>query len=180
MKAKEAAQASTISRQMMAGFLKTAAAAAQAAKDRRFRACQEELGLFSDNDGEALAPSTPKKAAAQHPVTHSPQQCEDGAPGKRAAQVEPDPSSWVLIPTLPPHLQTLVPNSLGPAGQGARSTKLPGSPGPLCSPYIKSPPRRSRSRNQTGHVAPGTPPPFTMQDSDFPAMIGASLESLFI
>jgi hypothetical protein len=28
-----------------------------------------------------------------------------------------------------------------------------------------------------GHVAPGTPPPFTMQDSDFPVMVGASLES---
>jgi hypothetical protein len=28
-----------------------------------------------------------------------------------------------------------------------------------------------------GHVAPGTPPPFTMQDSNFPAMVGASLES---
>jgi hypothetical protein len=27
-----------------------------------------------------------------------------------------------------------------------------------------------------GHVAPGTPPPFTMQDSNFPAMVGASLE----
>jgi hypothetical protein len=28
-----------------------------------------------------------------------------------------------------------------------------------------------------GHVAPGTPPPFTMQDSNFPAMGGTSLES---
>jgi hypothetical protein len=28
-----------------------------------------------------------------------------------------------------------------------------------------------------GHVVPGTPPPFTMQDSNFPAMGGASLES---
>jgi hypothetical protein len=27
-----------------------------------------------------------------------------------------------------------------------------------------------------GHVAPGTPPPFTMQDSNFPAMGGASLQ----
>ncbi len=28
-----------------------------------------------------------------------------------------------------------------------------------------------------GHVAPGTPPPFTMQDSNFPVMMGVSLES---
>jgi hypothetical protein len=28
-----------------------------------------------------------------------------------------------------------------------------------------------------GHVAPGTPTPFTMQDSNFPAMGGASLEA---
>jgi hypothetical protein len=27
-----------------------------------------------------------------------------------------------------------------------------------------------------GHVAPGTPPPFTMQDSSFPVMVGVSLE----
>jgi hypothetical protein len=130
-----------------------------------------------DNDGEALAPSTPQKAAAWHPVAQSPQQHEDGAPSKQAAQVEPDPSSLVLIPTLPPHLQTLVPNPLGPAGQDARSTKLPVSPGPSCSPYIESPPRRLRSGDQTGHVVPGTPPPFTMQDSNFPVIVGASLES---
>jgi hypothetical protein len=79
--------------------------------------------------------------------------------------------------TLPPHLQMLVSNSLGPAGQDARSTKLLVSPGLLCSPYIKSPPLRSRNRDQTGHVALGTPPPFIMQDSNFPAMGGASLES---
>jgi hypothetical protein len=79
--------------------------------------------------------------------------------------VEPDPSSLVLIPTLPPHLQTLVPKSLGPAGQDARSTKLPVSLGP------------SRSGDQTGHVALANPPPFTMQDSNFLAMVGASLES---
>ncbi len=91
--------------------------------------------------------------------------------------MEPDPSSLVPIPTLPPHLQMLVPNSLGPVGQDARSTKLPESLGPLCSPYIESPPCRLRSGDQTGHVAPGTPPPFTMQDSNFLAMVGASLES---
>jgi hypothetical protein len=90
--------------------------------------------------------------------------------------VELDPSSSVPIPTLPPHLKTLVSNSLGPAGQDARSTKLPVSLGPLCSLYIESSPCRSRSRDQTGHVAPGTPPPFTMQDSYFPATGGASLE----
>jgi hypothetical protein len=28
-----------------------------------------------------------------------------------------------------------------------------------------------------GHVAPGIPPPFTMQDSNFPVMVGASLDS---
>jgi hypothetical protein len=70
----------------------------------------------------------------------------------------------------------LVPNSLSPAGQDARSTKLPVSLGPSCSPYIQAPPRRLSSGDQTGHVAPGTPPPFTMQDSNFPVMGGASLE----
>jgi hypothetical protein len=90
--------------------------------------------------------------------------------------VEPNPSSLVPIPTLPPHLQTLVPNSLGPAGQDARITKLLVSLSPPCSPYIKSPPHRLRSGDQTGHVAPGAPPPFTMQDSDFPVMVGVSLE----
>jgi hypothetical protein len=91
--------------------------------------------------------------------------------------MEPDPSSLVLIPTLSPHLQTLVLYSLGLVGQDARSTKVPVSLGPLCSLYIKSPPSRSRSGDQTGHVVPGTPPPFTMQDSNFLTMEGASLES---
>jgi hypothetical protein len=139
-------------------------------------AFQEELGLSLDNDGEASAPCTPQKAATQRSVAQSPQQRDGGAPGKQAAQVEPDPSSLVPIPTLPPHLQTLVSNSLGPADQDARSTKLPVSPGPLCSPYIESPPRRSRSGDLMGHVALGTLPPFTMQDSNFLAMKGASLE----
>jgi hypothetical protein len=161
----------------MARSHKAAAAAAQAAKNRQFRAFQEELGLSLDDDGEALAPSTPQKAATRRPAAQSPQQREGGAPRKQAAQVEPDPSSLVPIPTLPPHLQTLVSNSLGPASQDARSTKLPVSLGPLCSPYIKSPPCRSRSGDQMGHVVPGTPPPFTMQDSNFPVMGGASLES---
>jgi hypothetical protein len=52
----------------MTRSLKAVAAAAQAAKDRQCRAFQEELGLYLDNDGEALAPSTPQKAATQHPV----------------------------------------------------------------------------------------------------------------
>jgi hypothetical protein len=86
----------------MARSLKAVAVAAQAAKDRRFRAFQEGLGLSSDNDGEALAPSIPQKTAARCPVAQSPQQCEDGAVGKQAAQVEPDPSSLVPILTLPP------------------------------------------------------------------------------
>ncbi len=68
MKAKEAAQASRILRWTMARSLKAALAAAQAAKDRHFRSFQEESGLSLDNDGEALAPSTPQKAAAWHPV----------------------------------------------------------------------------------------------------------------
>jgi hypothetical protein len=161
----------------MARSLKAVAAAAQAAKDRQCRAFQEELGLSSNNDGEALAPSTPQKAAAWRPVAQSPQQCDGGAPGKQAAQVEPNPSSLILIPALLPHLQTLVSNSLGLMGQDARSTKLLVSPGLLCSPCIKSPPRRSRSKDQTGHVVPGTPPSFTMQDSNFLAMGDTSLES---
>jgi hypothetical protein len=107
----------------------------------------------------------------------SPQQRDGGAPGKQAAQVEPDPSSLVPIPTLPPHLQLLVSNSRGPAGQDARNNKLPVSLGPSCSPYIKAPPIRSRSREQRGHVMPGIPPPFTMQDSNFPIRGAASLES---
>ncbi len=81
-KAKEAAQASMILRWTMARSLKAAAAAAQAEKDRKFRAFQEELGLSLDDDGEALAPSTPQKAAAWRPVAQSPQQRKDGAPGK--------------------------------------------------------------------------------------------------
>jgi hypothetical protein len=31
-----------------------------------------------------------------------------------------------------------------------------------------------------GHVAPGTHPPFTMQDSNFPAMGGARLEFITV
>jgi hypothetical protein len=52
----------------MARSHEAAAAAAQAAKDRQFRAFQEELGLSLNNDGEALAPSIPQKAAAWRPA----------------------------------------------------------------------------------------------------------------
>jgi hypothetical protein len=142
VKAKEAAQASTVSRWTMAGSIKAVATTAQAAKDRRFRAFQEELGLSLDDHGEASAPSTPQKAAARCPVAQSPQQRKDGAPGKEAAPVEPNPSPLVPIPTLPPHLQTLFPNSLGQVGQDARKTKLLVSLGLSQSPYIKSPPHR--------------------------------------
>jgi hypothetical protein len=122
-----------------------------------------------------LAPSTTQKAATQRPVVQSPQQHYGGAPGKHAAQVEPDPSSSVPIPTLSSHLLILVFNLLGPAGQDARSTKLPVSPGLPGSLYIESPPCKSRSGDHTGHLAPGTLPPFTMLDSNFPAMEGESL-----
>jgi hypothetical protein len=68
VKAKEAAQVSTILRWTMARSLKAVVAATQAAKDWRFRAFQEELELSLDNNGEALAPSTPQKTAAWRPV----------------------------------------------------------------------------------------------------------------
>jgi hypothetical protein len=68
VKAKQADQASMILRQMMARSLKAEVAAAQAAKERQFRAFQEELELSSDNDGEASPPSTPQKAATWCPV----------------------------------------------------------------------------------------------------------------
>ncbi len=168
---------STIARRMTARSHKAAAAAAQAAKDKQLKAFQEELGLLLDDDGEALALSTPQKDAARRPVAQSPQQGDGGAPSKSATQVDLDPSTLVLIPTLPPHLLTLASNSLVPAAQDARSTKLPVSLGPSCSPYTESPPRRSRSGDQTRHVALGTPPPFTMLDSYFPTMGGASFES---
>jgi hypothetical protein len=128
---------------------KAAAAAERAEKDREFKAYQKELEPLSDKDGEELALSTPppQKAATRRQVVQSPQQHDGGALGKRAAQVDPDPSSSVPIPTLPPHLLTLVSNLLKPAGQNARSSKLPVSPGSSGSPYIKSPPRRLRSSN---------------------------------
>ena len=89
--------------------------------------------------------------------------------------MEPDPSSSVPIPTLPSHLFTLVSSLLGLAGQDSRSTELLVSPGPSGSPYIESPPRRSRSKDQAGHVPPGSLSPFKMLDSNFPAVEGASL-----
>ncbi len=60
-KAKEETQASTILRWTMIRSLKAAAAAAQAAKDRQFRAFQEELGLSLDNDGEASLQAPPRR-----------------------------------------------------------------------------------------------------------------------
>jgi hypothetical protein len=124
---------------------KAATAVARADKENEFKAYQQELGLLLDDDGEELSPSTPQQAAARCPVVQSPQQRDGGAPSKHVTQMEPDPSSSVQIPTPPTHVLTLVSNLLGPEGQDARSTKLPVSPGPSGSPYMESPPRRSRS-----------------------------------
>jgi hypothetical protein len=97
------------------------------------------------------------------------------APWKQAAQVDLDPSSLVPIPTLPPHLLSLVPHSSRLGGQDARSAKLPVSPSPSGSPYIKSPPHRLGSGGQDGYLEPCSLLPFKMLDPDFPAMEGASL-----
>ncbi len=61
------------------------------------------------------------------------------------------------------------------AGWDGRSAKLHVSPSPSGSPFIKSPPCRSRSSDQVGHLVPGSLPPFTMSDLDFLVMEGASL-----
>ncbi len=62
-----------------------------------------------DKDGEESALRTPQKAAAWRLVVQSPQQCDGGAPGKCATQVDLDPSSLVPKPTLPPHsLSTII------------------------------------------------------------------------
>jgi hypothetical protein len=138
---------------------KAAVAAEGAEEDRQFKAYQKELGLLSDKDGEESALSTPQKAAARCPVVQSPQQCDGGTLGKRAAQVDPEPSSSVPIPTLPPHLLRLVSNLLKPASQDARSTKLPVSPDPSGSPYIESSPTDQEAviRPGTWHWAPRLP-----------------------
>jgi hypothetical protein len=65
---KAATQASMILGLAMARSHRAAAAAVHTTKDRQFKAFQEELGLLLDNDGEALALSTPQKAAAWCPV----------------------------------------------------------------------------------------------------------------
>jgi hypothetical protein len=117
-----------------------AAAAAQVAKDKQLKAFQQELGLSLDENGEESAPSTPQKAAAWSLVVQSPQQHDGGALGKQATQVDLDLSSLVPIPTLPPHLLSLVSHLSRPAGQDSRSAKLPVSPSPSGSPYIESPP----------------------------------------
>ncbi len=82
-----AALASIIQRGTMAKQRahKAAVAAERAEKDRQSKAYQTGLGLLLDNDGEELAPSTPQKAAAWHPVVQSPQQRDGGAPDKHAA-----------------------------------------------------------------------------------------------
>jgi hypothetical protein len=121
---------------------KAAAAAARATKDKQFKALQQDMGLSSDKDGEESAPINPQKAATWCLVVQSPQQGDGGASGKQAAQVDPDPSSLVPIPTLPLNSLSLVPHSSGLAGQDARSAKLPVSPSPSGSTYIKSPPCR--------------------------------------
>jgi hypothetical protein len=100
-----------------------------------------------------------------------------GGPGKHAAQVELDPSSSVPIPTLPPHLLTLVSNLLVPAGQDARSTKLPVSSGPSSSPYIESPHRRLRNGDQTGHLVPGNPTSLHNAGLQFPGNGGCKFGS---
>ncbi len=89
--------------------------------------------------------------------------------------MDPYPSSLILIPMLTSHSLLLVSNLFKPVGQDARSTKLLVSPSPSGSPNIESPPSRLRSSNQAGHLAPGSPPSFTMLDSDFLAMKRASL-----
>jgi hypothetical protein len=133
------------------------------------------MGILLDKDGEESAPSTPQKAATWRPVVQSLQQCDGEAPGKQDAQVDPDLSSLVPIPTLPPHLLSLVAHSSGWAGQDARSAKLPVSPPPSGSPYIKSPPSRPRSGGQDGYLVPCSLLPFKMLDLDFPAIEKASL-----
>jgi hypothetical protein len=161
---------------------KVAAAAARAAKDRQFKALQQEIGLLSDKDGEegddaVLAPSTPQKAATWHLVVQSLQQCEGGAPRKQATQVDPDPSALVLILMLPPQLISLGAHYSGLVEQDARCVKLPVSSPPPGSPYIKSSPCKPRSSDQDECLVPCFPLPFKMLDLDFLVMEGASLAS---
>jgi hypothetical protein len=83
---------------------KAAAAAAQADKDKQFKAFQQEPGLLLDEDGEELAPSTPQKAAARHPVVQSTQQCDWGGTGETC---RPGGSGPVILgpnPYAPPSL----------------------------------------------------------------------------
>jgi hypothetical protein len=108
---------------------KVSAAAARATKDRQFKAPQQEMGILSDRDEKdgdevELHPRTPQKAATWRLVEQSLQQREGEAPEKQATQVNPDPSSLVLISTLPPQSISLVAHSSGLVGQDARSVKL--------------------------------------------------------
>jgi hypothetical protein len=124
---------------------KVVAAAARAAKDRQVKALQKGMGLLLDKDEDERdeaesALRTPQNAAACRPVLQSLQQCEGGAPGKWAAQMDMDPSSLVLIPMLTPPLNSVCAHSSGPAGQDAKDVKQPVYPPPSASPYIKSPP----------------------------------------
>ncbi len=78
------------------------------------------MGILLDkeeDDGEEveLVPSTPEKAATWRLFEQSPQQCEGGALDKRTTQMDPDPSSLVLIPTLPPPSTSVCTHSSGPA-----------------------------------------------------------------
>ncbi len=100
-KAKEAAQASMISRRTMARSLKAATAATQAAKDRQFRAFQEELGLSLDDDGEASAPSTPQRTATWCPVARSPQQGDGGDRANELPRLSRTPPPWSRFPPYP-------------------------------------------------------------------------------
>jgi hypothetical protein len=85
-----------------------------------------------------------------------------GATGKRATQLDPDPSSLVPIPMLPPHSLSLVSHSSGLAGLSG-------------SPYVESTPHTLRSGDQVGHLVLGSLLPFTILDLDFLAIEGASL-----
>ncbi len=143
---------------------KVPAAAARAAKDKQFKAFQQELGLLLDEDREESAPRTLQKAATWHLVVQSPQQRDGGAPGKWDPQADLDPSSLVPIPMLPLNLLSLIAHSSGLAGQDVRSAKLPVSPSPSGSPNIESPPHRPRSGDQVGHLALCSLPPFKMLD----------------
>jgi hypothetical protein len=92
---------------------KVAAAEAQAAKDKQFKAFHQELGLLLDKDGEEPAPSTPQKAATWRPVVQSPQQRDGGAPANMLPRWIWTHPSWFQYPRSPPHLLSLSPTHPG-------------------------------------------------------------------